>query len=146
MAETRDVVSGIVSTGLAVGPDGAIYINDWLETYDKKPVGRIWKLDVETKDLPQRQKTQEVLANGMGSRSIQELTEFLSDEDMRVRLEAQFELVDRNARSELLEVLDNDAKEMGAIHAVWGLGQLARKDQAVCADLFPFMTQQIHTK
>ena len=139
VAETRDVVSGIVSTGLAVGPDGAIYINDWLESYDKKPIGRIWKLDVSDTDQQQRIETQRILADGMKSRSNQELKTLLAHDDMRVRLEAQFDLVKRQSRADFMEVLSNSQHEMAMIHSVWGLGQLARKDPSVGDDLLPHL-------
>ena len=40
----KDVVGGIVPTGITFAADGALYINDWKDSYDKKPTGRIWQL------------------------------------------------------------------------------------------------------
>ena len=97
------ILSGVVNTGLDFGPDGALYINDWLETYDKKTVGRIWRLDVNNSNESQRNKTKELLADGMNSKSTEELADLLSYGDQRVRLSAQYELVDRQNQEALIQ-------------------------------------------
>lgn len=139
VAETKDILSGVVSTGLAFGPDGALYINDWLEGYEKKPAGRIWKLDVKSKDQQQRTQVQELLATGMSEKSNQALARLLGFEDMRVRMAAQFELVNRNEPDLFLKTLNAQNGELANIHAIWGLGQLARKREKNARQLLPFL-------
>jgi putative membrane-bound dehydrogenase-like protein len=139
LADTRDILSGIVSTGLAFGPDGKLYINDWLEGYEKKPAGRIWKLDVKEQDRQLRATTQEILSEGMTHKSDEELATLLQHQDMRVRLEAQFELVKRKETETLLEVLNTEAPLLAEVHAVWGLGQLARVNKRAGAQLLPYL-------
>ena len=59
-----DVVSGILPTGIRFGPEGALYAADWVNGWDAKNYGRVWKLDVtpETNDLAaERQKTKELI-------------------------------------------------------------------------------------
>ena len=41
-----DVVSGILPTGIRFGPDGALYVADWINGWGTKNYGRVWKLDV----------------------------------------------------------------------------------------------------
>lgn len=127
LADNKDIISsGLTATGLAFGPDGALYINDWLEGYDKKSLGRIWKLDVSQRNQVERDATQKILALGVDGNSVEELQKFLQHQDMRVRLAAQFELVKRKNTDPFVNVLDQSDHQLAQIHAVWGLGQLIR--------------------
>ncbi len=139
LAETRDILSGIVSTGLSFGPDGTLYINDWLEGYEKKPAGRIWQLDVKQKDAVLRGQTRELLAEGMGDRSPDQLVAFLGHEDMRVRLAAQFQLVKRKEIRLFHSVMEQPNTQLSRIHAIWGLGQLAREKKKVGESMLPYL-------
>ncbi len=139
VVETRDILSGIVSTGLAFGPDGALYINDWLDGYALKEAGRIWRLDVQEKNSDKRKQTQALLKGEMQQQSISELELLLGYEDMRVRLNAQFELVKRNEKEAFMSVLETQNPEMAQIHAIWGLGQLLRNEQSIGVELVPFL-------
>jgi len=139
VAETKDILSGIVSTGLAFGPDGALYVNDWLEGYEKKPSARIWKLDVANANQTKRKETQGLLADGMSDRSKSDLKNLLGHVDMRVRMAAQFELAKQKDSKTLLEALSPENPELVRIHAVWGLGQLARTDGKFAQDLLQFL-------
>ena len=42
----QKVLSGILPTGIRFGPDGALYVADWLNGWDTKNAGRVWRLDV----------------------------------------------------------------------------------------------------
>ena len=131
---------GIVSTGLSFGPDGALYIADWLESYDKKPFGRIWKMDVaDSLKSPLRVSTQQILQEGFKSRSLEELASFLAHEDMRIRMEAQFSLVRKKEAQTLKNVAASSQNLLARLHAIWGLGQLARKNGKVGEDILPFL-------
>src|SRR5690606_21361307 len=58
LAESEMILKGVLATGIDFGPDGAMYVADWIEGWDTKNHGRIWKLD--TKDgagSPERQET-----------------------------------------------------------------------------------------
>ena len=45
LGENKMVVGGILPTGLDFGPDGALYVADWIDGWDTHDYGRIWKLD-----------------------------------------------------------------------------------------------------
>lgn len=92
------VLTGPFITGLFFGPDGALYganwgANEWAP-HDK---GNVLKLDdaSATKDS-QRESVRKLIAEGMSKRSVDELAELLGHADQRVRLKAQFELVNRS--------------------------------------------------
>ena len=51
-------MSGVLATGVDWGPDGAMYIADWIDGWNTKDHGRIWKLDVaEGANAPERRET-----------------------------------------------------------------------------------------
>ena len=54
----------MLATGIDFGPDGAMYVADWINGWDTKDYGRIWKLDdkAEAPTGPERQQTKTLLA------------------------------------------------------------------------------------
>lgn len=139
--EPVDVLGGIVPTGINFGPDGALYVNDWKDSYDKKPTGRIWKLDITNPDnAAVRRETQRLLQEGMTGRNEAEVSQLLAHADMRVRMAAQFELVRRGDSAVLLSALKNQDNRFARLHAVWGIGQLSRANSDGAEVLLPFLT------
>ena len=72
-------------------------------------------------------KCRTLLAEGFAQRPIDELVGYLSHADRRVRQEAQFALVDKKASTPLSQVARESESQLARIHAIWGLGQLARR-------------------
>ncbi len=139
----QNVFRGILATGIDFGPDGALYMSDWMEGWSLKEKGRIWKLDTpETANNTARKDTQARLAESFSAHSLQKLTVLLTHADMRVRQKAQLELVQRKATQQLQAVATDSAHQLARIHAFWGLGQLARKDTAQAAVLIPFLSDK----
>jgi putative heme-binding domain-containing protein len=127
LATDESVMRGVQSTGLDVGPEGALYTSDWIEGWGRNGKGRIWKLDTpETKGSEARTDTAKWLTSDFSQLELATLTKLLGHADMRVRSNAQFELVDRNQRATLTAALDSD-EQLARIHAIWGLGQIARE-------------------
>ena len=140
LAEDIDVVSGILPTGIRFGPDGALYIADWINGWGTKNYGRVWKLDVsaDKDDLKEvRLETKRLIQLNYSEQTEAELLKLLSYEDMRVRQKAQFELVSRG--KEGWEILKQTAEDKGnqfaRIHGIWGIGQLAASDQTLATPL-----------
>lgn len=139
-----DLVGGIVPTGLAFSPDGALFINDWKDSYDKKMEGRIWVLDVVAEKHPLREKTRNLLAEGMSGKRNATLVEYLNFPDQRVRLEAQFELVAQKKSEDFLKLaFQQKAGLLGRVHSIWGLGQLGRKDYYLMKKVLPLLDDPI---
>ncbi len=125
-----DVLSGVLPTGLEFGPDGALYLADWINGWGTKNYGRVWKLDVtdSKNDLEaQRQETQRLMIVAYEDLSADELTELLAYPDMRIRQKAQFELANRTfwGYKALKKVILEDKNQFARIHAIWGIGQIA---------------------
>ena len=132
MERTKEIVSGVLPTGLDFGPDGALYFADWIDGWGVKNEGRIWKLDVPNAlKHPLRAKTETLIQADYSKKTIEELEILLGYADMRIRQKAQFELVKRgeDGYKKLLAVVNNgDAPPLARIHGIWGIAQLTRKD------------------
>lgn len=144
MLEPQAVVTGPFLTGLFFGPDGALYGADWGNNeWAPHMNGGILKLD--DKDATQdsvREGVRKLLKDGVASFKPSDLVELLGHADQRVRLKAQFELAKRKE----LEALTRAAKEgqplLARVHAIWGVGQMGRKNPEAMAGLLPLLSDK----
>ncbi len=145
MTDDHAVVEGPMNVGINFGPDGALYSADWGGGYPLNDKGAIWKLDdPSVAGTAIRKEVAEMLKTGPAKVPTMDLVERLSHPDQRIRLDAQWELVDREAsarpgaqadpaKSEAKTALlaaasAADADEMTVIHALWGLTQMKAFD------------------
>lgn len=136
LVDDVEVVRGLQATGLAFGPDGALYFADWLEGWEVKDRGRIWRLDTPaTARDAARRETQRLLAEGAAGRSTEDLHALLGHADQRVRMMAQFELVRRHAAEPLIDAAHHATDRLARIHGIWGIGQMGRADAAAMAPI-----------
>ncbi|MEO0338671.1 MAG: HEAT repeat domain-containing protein [Bacteroidota bacterium] len=145
LSETKEVVRGVLPTGIDFGPDGAMYFSDWIDGWGLKKEGRIWKMDVPGEvDSPIRQETKALIQADFTSKDEVELSKLLGHQDQRVRQKAQFELADRGAKGQeiFLSTIKSSVSQLARIHSLWGLNQLARKDQSVAANFVPYLADQ----
>lgn len=141
LGTNTQIVQGVLSPGMKIGPDGAMYLTDWVRGWGATGEGRVWKLDApasagsairtEVKQLLNTDLKQEPLARVRG---------LLGHEDMRIRQRAQFELVRRNDGATLLSVAGEPANQLARIHALWGMGQLLRAGSTPASAFTPFLT------
>ena len=123
---------GLGNTDVEFGPDGKMYLccfnnNGWY----KQDLGNVYTLFDENKlkEDSALAETRVLLTSDFSEKSDSDLDALLAHTDMRVRREAQFELVDRG-KSEILKTAAEQAgHRLKRLHGVWGLGQLARKDE-----------------
>ncbi|WP_116106852.1 HEAT repeat domain-containing protein [Lewinella sp. IMCC34191] len=131
LGSTKQVVSGLLPTGLDFGPDGALYFSDWINGWNPKQEGRIWKLDVPGgADQPIRREVKRLLNLRMDELGTDSLELLLAHQDQRVRKNAQFELVTRGEEGyqALLRTARSGENQLARIHGIWGIGQMARVD------------------
>ena len=119
---------GFMATGLSFSPDGSLFVADWAGNWEPTEDGAIFKIDVKDADRHSLRDSTEILIRGdIEAHSTSMLLALLAYPDQRVRLNAQFELVERNAYRELLRVAtDHQNEQLARIHSIWGLGQIAR--------------------
>lgn len=141
----KNILTGLLPTGIRFGPDGALYVADWINGWDTKNYGRVWKLDVtadknDLKDL--RAETKRLMTLNYVSQTPEMLYGLLMNPDMRIRLKAQFELVKRGATgaAQLSKAIDQKTNQLARVHGVWGMGQLARQDKAYGKSLTALLT------
>ncbi len=116
-----------LATDCEFGPDGAMYVSDWVEGWKGSGKGRIYRL---TDPKEQRSKivaeTAKLLADGMRKRNVKDLATLMTHLDRRIRMEAQFELARRGEVAALATVATKSRFTFAKLHGVWGLGQIAR--------------------
>jgi HEAT repeat protein len=126
LASDTEILRGVLTVGVKIGTNGALFLSDWITGWDPKSSGRIWTLDAPAAaSSPVRGEVRGLLASRFDNKSAADLRTFMGHPDMRVRQKAQFELVRRGDVENLLTVA-NDPRPLARIHAIWGLGQLAR--------------------
>jgi quinoprotein glucose dehydrogenase len=154
LASNTEILRGILTPGIKIGPDGALYMSDWITGWDPKDDGRIWKLDVPAAATSAaRIGVRKLLVADITAQSSAALRAMLSHADMRVRQRAQFELVRRKDDATLLEAARAELRnssvtnsnggafrpDLARLHAIWGLGQLARTSSTYAGLLLPFL-------
>ena len=139
--EEKVVTRGVLVVGMKFGPDGALYITDWITGWDSKNNGRLWKLDTpSTAGSAIRKEVQELLGADFSARPGASIAPLLQHADMRVRQKAQFDLVRRGDVQALLYAA-NDRRNLHArLHGLWGIAQLARRDARHASHLPAFLT------
>ena len=131
LSHTQEVVRGVLPTGVDFGPDGALYFSDWIDGWSPKGQGRIWKLDVPgAANSAIRLEVKSLLAANFNDYAEPELEALLAHQDMRVRRKAQFELAtrDNNGLQVFESVISSSDNQLARIHAIWGIGQMARQN------------------
>lgn len=119
----------ILATDADFGPDGALYVADWIHGWDGLDKGRIYRFtNPEAEQSEVVQEVKRLLNTGMQMTDEVDLVRLLGHQDRRLRQEAQFELARRGA----FEAFDGAARYnrslLARVHAIWGIGQIARGD------------------
>jgi quinoprotein glucose dehydrogenase len=141
LGENKMILGGVLPTGIDFGPDGAIYLADWIEGWNTKDYGRIWKLDVSSTLSKEREEVKILLGQDFSDLSDDRLSELLKHADMRVRQKSQFELATR--KTDGMEVfkanINQTENQLARVNAIWGISQLARKNIEDGAVLVPLL-------
>ncbi|MDR3401139.1 MAG: HEAT repeat domain-containing protein [Chthoniobacter sp.] len=135
-ATHRDWLKGMLTTDVEFGNDGALYVLDWVASWGGVGKGRMYKFtDPANANTALQKETEKLIFDGMTKRSNEELAKLLAHADMRVRQAAQFELAGRGAASiKTFAAVAADTKvanPLARLHAIWGLGQLAKNAGAL---------------
>lgn len=135
--QPKEWLWGVLATDCDFGPEGGFYVSDWVQGWGLTGKGRIYRLtDPDEAGKAIVAEVKKLLAEGFEKRSLEELAKLLSHADRRVRQEAQFALADRG--KEAIDILTKTASTdsgLSSLHAVWGLGQIARREPSAVKSL-----------
>jgi len=149
LKSNEEFVWNILATDVEFGPDGGMYVSDWVNGWKGENKGRIYRFADEKARASELVKaTRILLRDGMKSRNKSELGELLSHADRRVRFEAQWELASRGD-CDIFSTATQTANtsKLKQLHGVWGLGQLLRAkptDVAVTSALVKCLSHSEH--
>lgn len=145
LGEHKSIMSGVLATGVDFGPDGALYMADWIDGWDAKNHGRMWKLDVTNgADSRERAETANFLRADFTKYQANQLSALLKHADMRVRQKSQFELATRGRDG--LAVFEENIRQrthqLARIHSIWGISQFARQEPSHARALIPLLKDE----
>jgi quinoprotein glucose dehydrogenase len=134
MIDAHEFVWSVLATDCEFGPDGGLYISDWVSGWEGTGKGRIYRVaDPARRKSADVNEVRAVLAEGFTERPVDKLLRLLEHRDMRIRQEAQFALAaksDSEARASakgLYRVARENNHQLARVHAIWALGQLSRR-------------------
>ena len=145
LGEHQEILGGVLATGIDFGPDGALYLGDWIDGWIPANNGRIWKLDdPEGAAWEERQQTKILLAEDFSEHSDERLGELLRNPDQRVRQKAQFTLANRGGDGAKIfqQAIEQREHQLARIHGIWGISQLARQAAHYAEPLLPLLTDE----
>lgn len=137
VAHKETFMVGLGNTDVEFGPDGHMYLSCFNNSgWYKQDVGNVYVLASKENQHPELlDETRLLIAADFSKPSDAALEDQLHHPDMRVRQKAQFELVKRRATPVLLDATNVNQPRLARIHAIWGLGQLARTDNSLLPKL-----------
>lgn len=140
MSAEEKPVWNILATDVEFGVDGALYVADWVNGWGMNGKGRIYRIHTPESDSDSfLQETKKLIHDGMDATPSQQVALLLAHPDMRVRQEAQFALAARSGTALLTQVASRDASLLARLHAIWGLGQIARAQKKDGSALLPLL-------
>ena len=119
-----------LATDVEFGPDGAMYVSDWVDGWNGTGKGRLYRLhDPEHIHTAIVGEVTSLLKSDWSNRPTADLAKDLSHVDRRIRLEAQWQLAERSEHPLLLDTArDTDQSQLARLHAIWGVDQIARRE------------------
>tara|TARA_R110002095_G_scaffold147182_3_gene127265 strand:+ start:4471 stop:7755 length:3285 start_codon:yes stop_codon:yes gene_type:complete len=136
LTDSHEFIWQILATDVDFGYDGSMYVSDWVNGWNGLGKGRIYEFtDTEHVKAAEQAHSAELMKEGFSQRSVKELTKLLAHPDQRIRMEAQFALVDRNALDALRTVALDSKDQLARLHAIWGIGQLGRKTSSAVSGI-----------
>ncbi|MSU51445.1 MAG: heme-binding protein [Opitutus sp.] len=154
IADSKPFLTAALPTDVRFGPDGRLYLCDWVDGFPQSRRGRIYAIsDPAHVNDPLVKETQQLIGGDWTKRPSDKLAQLLGHADWRVRLEAQYTLAERGdaSISVFARVATTAARAAGQPgnpanlpayarrHAIWGLGQLAAKNNRALAPLRPLL-------
>ncbi len=121
-------MNNVQATDVDFGPDSRLYTSAWDEGWERTDQSRIYRLEHTEAAKAQAKQIAEVktlLAVGFQRKAPEELVKLLGHWDQRVRLGAQWALVENADAQTLISAVKNGTG-LARIHAIWALAHHAR--------------------
>ena len=139
--DEEETFKHVLATDVEIGPDGAVWVSDWVHGWQGEGKGRLWRFVPKPESAEAAaalavvvQDVRTLLAGDWSAIGPDRLVALLSHPNRRLRLEAQWELARRVAGDRLQTVLaDTAAAPLARVHAIQGLAQVARRGDDVVA-------------
>ena len=120
-----------LSTDVMFDWDGRVLVSEWGSGWGATEKGFLHAAWHPERAADQRIAAAKALAiEGLSQRSAFEVADLLSHPDMRIRMRAQFELAKRGDVSAFTDVATYSFNRLAQLHAIWGLGQIARRQES----------------
>jgi quinoprotein glucose dehydrogenase len=140
VTDRSDFIWEVLVTDGDFGYDGCFYLTDWVNGWNLTGKGRIYRVfDPETRNSPLVLETKKLIAEGFDKRPSDELGKLLAHADQRVRQEAQFALASQATGLPTFSAALQNENLLARLHAIWGLGQIARTSPAGIDALLPLL-------
>jgi quinoprotein glucose dehydrogenase len=135
LCDEEETFRHVLATDVEVGPDGALWVSDWVHGWKGEGKGRLWRFvpaGLSAADAADRGavvgEVRDLLAGDWRVLDAARLVGLLGHADRRVRLESQWELARREEAARLIAVAAAGGSPLPArVHAIWGLGQIGRR-------------------
>lgn len=129
MASTNQFAWGVLPSDVTFGPDGNIYLTDWMNGWGGEGKRRLLRISHQSGGTKHTRAARSELRRNLSQASTEALAQNLGFADMRVRLRAQYELAKRGAAGWNAFVQLGDAPNLHArIHRIWGLWQMGLRE------------------
>lgn len=136
LTDSHEFIWQILATDVDFGYDGSMYVSDWVNGWNGLGKGRIYEFtDTNHASAAKAAHSAELMKQGFSQRSAGELQKLLSHPDQRIRMEAQFALVNQKALATLQVAALSSKDQLARLHAIWGIGQLGRQSVAAVASI-----------
>ncbi|VTS02024.1 PVC-type heme-binding CxxCH protein [Tuwongella immobilis] len=129
LANPQQFIWKILATDVDFGPDGGLYVSDWVEGWNLNGKGRIYRFtDPKAIQAPEVAQAKKLIADGFAHRNLSELADLLKFPHQQVRLESQYAIASKGEEGivTLVPVMNDANAGLGRLHAIWGLGMIAR--------------------
>jgi quinoprotein glucose dehydrogenase len=130
VADVEETLWSVLATDVDFGPDGAVYLTDWVNGWNGEGKGRIYRYSSpEISSSAEVQEVKKLLAGGFAELPDAKLVELLGHADRRVRQEAQFALAAGKNIDLLYRTASKGPNLLARVHAIWGIAQFARAER-----------------
>jgi quinoprotein glucose dehydrogenase len=137
LVHSETFARGVLATDCEFGPDGALWVSDWIQGWGLPRRGRLHRITPPGLETNAGARLVEaLLRRGLSEESESALIDFLSHDDRRIRARAQSALTARGTSSipaltrRALSPQDSRSGLLARIHAIWALETLHRRHQS----------------